>query len=264
MSEVNFSVITDDIHAEPQMACDVAQASGVRNLVLRGVCGERIPFISQERWERLKHTITSYQLTVTAVMPYLFNCTVHDDDFKEQPEILKQSLDFAEDIGVKKLILPCVRRHPDDARGDYRTIIDQFKECINIASGRGFTLCVINERGRFVDTGENILRILKILGEDGLKLCWDPAQAYDAGDSSFEEVLKAVAPYLDTIYIKDVAKDHHWVPVGQGRVPLTEILRDTFAGGNTPELLIGTHAAPRDEAFLANLNYVRNLTSILK
>ncbi len=259
-----LGVVTDEISPDYQLAFRTVIELGLRQVELRMAGSRRVPFLEPAELAWIRDFTRANNIRITALSPGTYKCTLQDDEFTRQADILRQTLDLAEEWQVPKVITFAVRRSPLDQPADYQRVLSELGSRAEEARRRGIILCAENERGWWNDTAPNILRLHRDLAGSGLRLNWDPGNFLDAGAAQYTDGYSSMQPYIANVHIKDVRREggrHAWAPLGCGDVDwagqLTELWRDLPA----VDLTIETHVAPLMENTRQNLAYIRRIVT---
>ncbi len=115
----------------------------------------------------------------------------------------------------------------------YRDAVLRLRDYVSIAKECAFTLWLCHKRGTAAPTPEIAVRMIEEIGEDCLKIAFQPAECARAGADVLAS-FAAVRPYLAYIAVTDLDEDGMAVPVGGGTLPyeemLTQLLSDGYEG----------------------------------
>ena len=157
------------------------------------------------------------------------SCTFHSPDANERANQVSIALAHAE--LAAKLGAPLIRVFPDKIQpGAQRNETrDWIAECLHAVAERipDKVDVALETHGDFA-RAEAAVEIAKLANHPRVKLIWDIANSFAAGDT-IEEAGRVVQPYLAHIHLRDakpVAGSEHWLPVlaGKGRVSFAKAI----------------------------------------
>lgn len=157
------------------------------------------------------------------------SCTFHSVDAGEraaQAQIALVHAELAASLGA-----PLIRVFPDkiQPRAQRDETRDWIASCLNFVAKRmpQDVDIALETHGDFA-RAEQAVEIMQLANHPKVKLIWDVANSYAAGDS-IERAAAVVRPYLAHIHLRDakpVSDSEHWLPVlaGRGRVSFADAL----------------------------------------
>ena len=157
------------------------------------------------------------------------SCAFHSPDAGERANQVSIALAHAE--LAAQLSAPLIRVFPDQIQpGAQRNETrDWIAECLHaIAERMPYGVDVALETHGDFARAEAAVEIAKLANHPKVKLIWDVANSFAAGDT-IEEAGRVVQPYLAHIHLRDakpVTGSEHWLPVlaGHGRVSFAKAI----------------------------------------
>lgn len=186
--------------------------NGVEFLEIRGVDGENIADISQEKARKVRRQLDDAGLAVWSLgSPYgkigIF------DDFADHIEKFKRGIELAHILGAKNIRMFSFYVCEADKERCRDEVMSRLEKFINAAEGSGITLCHENEKGIYGDMAVNCAEIHKEFPQ--LRAVFDPANFVQCGQDTVE-AWELLAPYVEYMHIKDALADGSVVPAGKG------------------------------------------------
>ncbi len=281
---MKLSLVTDELSDDPATAFELGREWGVEHFELRGVGIGRVPRLEPAYERRLRNAIRHFGVSITAVSPGLFKMPFPAD----APErsnlgwmeaqfhrswsegkagvqdhlraLLPASIDYAGEIGARFIIAFSFHRGGAPAGPAPRGVIDALAEAAETTRAGGLELLVETEEGFWADTGANSAALVREVGEAGLGINWDPANALCGGDVPFPDGYEALRGLIRNVHFKDARR----TPAGGEFVALGEVdWRGQIAALSSDRydgfIAIEPHLAPSVAAVRNALERVRGL-----
>ncbi len=254
---VQFGVITDEISQNFEMACQVAQELGMQYVELHGLWDKQVVELTDDEVAQAKATLKRHGLKVHLICGMLFRpFSLADIDvetmiahprFQEHMQALERYIQLA-----KAFDAPYIRtfgftrdagggnpspRYPDGGGMTDETLA-KIAQAIRFACERvapeDLTLALENARSQHANTGGNMRRVLDAVQQPNLKIIWDPANAFVAGEDpalGFQAVQgNIVDVHCKDATVVDAETDlTAWTRIGDGSTNWSqqlELLRD--------------------------------------
>ena len=288
---MQLAAFTDEINRDdPQRALDLAAAWGLTHVEVRGLPGGRFPRLDDEALGDYGRRVADAGLQVSGVSPGIFKGPV--DDLAATgavAEDLPRACDWARRWGTNRV--SCfgfargdAGRSVDGAVTAPGQVVDRLGEMARIAAAHQCVLVLENEAVCWGDTGVEAADLLRRVGADNLRLCWDPGNAARAGSTDpYPGEYGHVRDLVDHVHLKNFDLDEsRWSPMEVGVVDWPGQLAALTADGYDGFLVIETHTelpladfgltadpsqdaaglgelSPREAATRRNLDYTRSL-----
>jgi sugar phosphate isomerase/epimerase len=227
---------------DPETAVEIGLGWGIRHFELKTLWeSKRVPIIADAQRSHLRRIGRDYGAQFVALSPGLFigaeatsNAAVH-----EMQEKLPRSIDIAQELGAKLLVIFSFRRTPGVEEG---WVADQLAGVVQGAQGSGLTLVIEPLAGNYCDTGQALSRIVRAVDNNSLRVNWDPANVVAAGHSDWREEYHWVKDLVAHVHLKNYRADvNKWCVFDEGdldlKAQLGELRRDGYGG----YLAIETH-----------------------
>lgn len=221
MATIQLAAITDEISQEFEHALDVLLEYGATGAELRGLWGTNIADLSDEQAARAKAALRARNLKTVCLATPFYKCDLFTEetpteenaerrmhlakprDMEQQLEMLRRCIHLAHEFDTDLLRVFTFWKKDLYTPEIEQRIVDAFAEPVAIAAKEGVTLVLENEGACFVGTGAEAARIASEIDSPHLKICWDPGNAFCAGEQPFPDGYEAVKPWIAHIHIKD-------------------------------------------------------------
>lgn len=205
---MKLSIVSDELSDDFQSAVEIGCGWGLHNYELRLVWLERVPRIPQKGVDIIKKVIENYQINITTLSPGLFKVPLNSEKMKyHRKKLLQETFKLASQFNTNRITIFGVKKSPQDKEGDYQQVIEIIGEAANLAERQGFTLMLENEPGWWADTGANTAKIVRDVDSRALKINWDPANAFSAGEVPYPSGYESVKDHVVNVHIKRAFKD---------------------------------------------------------
>lgn len=290
--QFRFGVITDEVSQDLEEALRMAKRLGMTHVELNNVWNKEIADFDKVDTERAKNLLDQYGLRVHVVCSLLFRpfplVDVELDTmeshprFREHMAVLDRSIEIAHALGAPYIrTFGFSREAPSgnpsprssDGGGIPDDVLAKIAKALRIACDRaaqaGLTLALENARAFYANTGGNQRRILDAVQRPNLKIIWDPANAFVAGEDPYPDGYEAVKDSIVDVHCKDArVLDEQtglteWAPIGGGGVAWQQQLQALF-NTDVNTLTIETHWHPAQSERGSDTRHVfEQLKSIL-
>jgi len=171
----------------------------------------------------LRKVIEDNGMEAVAVNPTFLdiNMTSLNPAMREEAIVqMRETLDFVADIGAKVAVIMAGRRHPlipAPLEDTWKNAREAILRCLDMADRRGVVFGLEITPSLFMNTSEDIVKMVEEINSPSLKVVYDVANGLMSEDPA--EGLKKVAPYLVHVHLSDSDPNRwgHW-PVGEGSV----------------------------------------------
>lgn len=234
---MKLSVITDEISQDFEHALDVMAEYGVKGAELRGLWSVNIADLSRADVERAQRSLRNHGMSVTCLATPVFKCDLDLEvasvegpmhlararTMGEQMELLRRCAGLAHEFGTDLIRVFAFWRKGELSPAVEARIVDAFHEPVKIAEREGVTLVLENEHACLIGTGAETSRILSEVHSPRVRACWDPGNAFFAGERAYPDGYEAVRPYMAHVHVKDAVIDAdgvtpRWCVIGEGKI----------------------------------------------
>lgn len=266
---MRLSVITDEISQDFERALDVMGEFGVRGAELRGLWGTNVADLSEEQIRRAKAALDSREMSVVGLSTPVYKCELETGEasvagamhlarargMDEQIELLRRCSAIAHTFDTYVIrVFSFWNRGPLTSDIENR-ITAAFEEPIRVAEEEDVLLVLENEHACYLGTGAETARVLAAHDSLRLRACWDPGNAFMAGEKPYPDGYEKLRPFIAHVHVKDAARRPDpakpvWTVIGEGdidyRGQFDALRRDGYIGwislethyiptGGTPE-----------------------------
>lgn len=247
---MQLSIVSDELSDDFQSAVEIGYDWGLRNYEIRRVWLDRVPCISQEQIDIIKKVIKKYGVNITTLSPGVFKVPLDSEEMEaHRKRLLPRSFELAREFNTTWITIFGVKRGSEDKEGSYRRVVEIMGEAARSAEKEGITLMLENESGCWADTGAHTASIVRDVNSRALKINWDPANAFSAGERPYPTGYEFVRGHVANIHVKRAFRDKagktRYLTRGkrvidwQGQIEA--LARDSYEG----YVAIETHLEPR-------------------
>lgn len=225
-SRFRYGILTDQIDQDFETALQVAVQELFSYVSLHRLWNKMVTDLSPEEEAEMLRLLRHYDLPVNMICSLVLRPFSLDDvdldtlerhsKFLEHMALLDRSLGIAQAVGAPYIRafgcsrdMPVVNpspRAPDGGGIDDRQlalIAKALRLAVERLEGTGVQLALENCRAFFANTGGNQRRILDAVDHPDLKIIWDPANAYVAGETPFPGGYDLVRERVVDVHCKD-------------------------------------------------------------
>lgn len=242
--DYQFGVITDEIDQDFERACRIAAEEGMSYVELHKLWDKDVHELSDAELGRARSVLDDCGLKTHLVCGMLFRpfslgdvelASMQDHPrFQEHMERLERFIEIAHKFDAPNIRTFGFTRdiggtNPSPRSPDGGGISDEILELIakgmKIACKRlqaeGLTLALENARSLYANTGGNMRRVLDATAMSNLKIIWDPANAFVAGENPADGYHQVKGDIVD-VHCKDARVVDHgtgltaWERIGDG------------------------------------------------
>jgi len=247
---MKLSIISDELSTDFQSAVEIGYEWGLVNYEIREVWLNRIPHLPRKGVDIIKQVIKRYQVNITTLSPGVFKVPLNSEEMEiHRKKLLGETFKLAREFNIDRVIIFGVKRSPQDKEGDYQRVIDIIGEAAHLAEREGFTLMLENEAGWWADTGANTAKIVRDVGSKFLKINWDPANAFSAGEVPYPAGYRFVKKYVSNVHVKRVFKDiegkTRYLTTRKGAIDWQGQIQALAKDNYTGYIAIETHLEPK-------------------
>jgi sugar phosphate isomerase/epimerase len=282
---LQISIVLDELSSDPETALELGTAWGVKHFELRGFFVERVPLLTAYQKYHLREILAAYRAEIVALSPGLykmpypgrepthwsFTCLdegayqswsdAHHSVYVHSNEILPATLDYANELGVKTVVIFGFHRNglapgfpPDE-------VLQTLYLAAEKAASAGIVLALETEDGYWADTGERQAQILEAVNHPALRANWDPGNAFCAGDVPYPTGYNALKKFIHHIHFKDARKTAggQSMFVTHGDIDWPGQIKALSQDGYNGFISIETHQRPKIASAKASLDRLREL-----
>jgi sugar phosphate isomerase/epimerase len=268
---MEICLITDEISADPETAIELGVEWGIRNFELRGYFSDRVPRLSAYQRDKLPEILARYQARVVALSPGLFKFflparrletfpvaaieadihrsvkTTYDLLQVHLNEILPETISMAKAYGAGIIQSFSFQRGGLPAEAIPDIVLDSIRQAAELVGQAGLILAVEVESGFWADTGSHTAAMLASIRHPALRVNWDPANAFEAGDIPYPAGYACIRDQVAHVHFKDVKRlpDGRTQYVTCGEVDWAGQIASLAADGYQGLISVETHMQPK-------------------
>jgi len=196
------AAITDEFSPDLETAVQAMAEIGMTGAELRVVFSKNILDLTDEEVERARQIVTARGLEVISLSSPLLKCVLPDappidtrfqhdvfaskHSFEDQPRLTARAFAIAQKTGARIIrVFSYWRTQAPEKCFD--RIVEALARMAQDAAREELIIGLENEAACNVATGAETARVLEALDHPNLKVVWDPANAYVAGEVPFPE-----------------------------------------------------------------------------
>ena len=237
---MKLAINTDAISQDFETAVILALEWGIDCFELKRIHQKRIPDVTADEIKIIKSVIHHKQVELCSLAPGLFKCRLDANAIIEEYKKLDQSLDLAEELEVKKLIVFGFDRDPVKTSEEaISQITDVLGEATEKVRARGCQLYLENERRQWTEDPRILARVMSAVNSPALRVNWDPGNVIGTKTvNPFPEGYRMIREWIGHLHIKDLIVDpegnHQNIMMGLGQVgwvaQFEALMKDGFNG----------------------------------
>lgn len=255
---MRLSVITDEVSQDLGEAVCWMSDLDIEAAELRGLWGANIASISDADVARAKGLLNDYGRKVCCIASPFYKCGIdaattpagpmhlaEDKRFDEQLAVLDRCLALANEFHAPFVRIFSFWRTVELTAEVVELLASRMEEPIRRAEKAGVVLVLENEHSCILGTGEETARLLRKVDSPWLRACWDPGNAFCAGEAPFPRGYEAIRPFVNHVHLKDAVKSGdktRFVIMGEGEIAYVPQFRALGADGYSGYLSLETHA----------------------
>ena len=232
-----------------------------------GLWGTNIADLSAAQVEQAKNALKTRNMSVIGLATPFYKCDlIAEGDgeaagpmhlaaprgMQEQMDLLRRCIRLAHEFETPFLRVFSFWRKQALTPELEEQIIDAFDAPVNLAAQEGITLILENEHACYIGTGAEAGRVLDEFQSKNFRACWDPGNAFSAGEKAFPDGYEAVKSYVAHVHVKDarVVETEHglqpqWCVMGEGEIDWPGQFAALRSAGYNGWLSLETHFVPK-------------------
>lgn len=287
---MKISIITDEISSDPETAIELGSQWGIHDFELRGYFHDRIPLISNFQKHCLRETLEEFQSRIIAIGPGIFKVpgptstpqrhylgwmdkVEYENWMGNQAnidhhlnELLPASLDFANELGAKLVIIFSFDRAGSPPGPPPDEVLNYLRRATERANAAGLELTLENEAGFWADSGKRTAELVNSVNHPSLRINWDPGNAFFAGDRPFPEGYQFVRGLIKHVHFKDAAvgENGQFTYTASGEVDWKGQVFALEADGYDGYISVETHNHPKVASACAAVERLKSLIAMTR
>ena len=246
---MNISIFTDEICLDVARALELARGWGLSHVELRSLPSGRFPRVPDSEIQDFRKQLADAGLALSGVSPGFFKCALDDPTVPEDlTDSLPRACEWALELGTDRVSSFAFKRGDGDVPGE---VIDRMSEMARIVAANGCRLSLENEASCWGNTGVEAVDILRQVGDDEVRLCYDPGNSANSGIAApFPEEYRQVSDLVDLVHMKNYdAENSRWSLLEAGTIDWKGQLQALRADGFDSFVIVETHTDIAIEEF---------------
>ncbi|HYL73791.1 MAG TPA: sugar phosphate isomerase/epimerase family protein [Bryobacteraceae bacterium] len=251
--KIPIAAITDEFSPDLDIALTAMREIGMTAAELRVIDGRNIMDLSADELDRTADTLTARGFKVVSIASPVFKCSLPNSPpidsrfqqdvfaakhtYDDQPSLADHAFDIAEKFGARIIRVFSFWRTVDPS-ACFDPIVSELHKLAVKAAARNLIIGLENEHACNIATAQETSRVLQAVQHPNLKVVWDPANAYVAGENPFPDGYRLLSPdRIVHVHAKDCHLDGHtpvWGPLGTRNIDwkgqIAALLKDRYSG----------------------------------
>jgi len=249
---MQVSIFTDEINPDsPKRALELAKEWGVTHVEIRSLPNGRFPAVPDDELENFHSLVEGAGLRVSGVSPGFCKCAWDDRSVRHVlAEGLPRACEWARRWGTD--LISCFAFDKSASGSVPSAVIDLVGEMSVISRRHGCRLVLENEAGCWGATGLEAAGIIRRVGCENLRLCWDPGNSCRAGSTCpYPEEYMRVRDLVSHVHMKGFDPvSGSWCLMDKGLVDWPGQIAALSADGYAGFLVVETHVHISPDAFV--------------
>ena len=206
--EKNFkiSISVDCISADFETAILLGLEWGLEYFELKRLFGRRVPNISADEVEYIKKILNKYTVQISSISPGLFKNEIEADVSKQEiKNKVSETVKIAKQLNTRNIVLFGFGKNSNIKTEEaVEKISNIYGEILNNTQQDGINFFIENERGTWANSSDVLVKIIKNVNNDRLRINWDPCNLIgESKEKPFPDVYEKIKPYVGHMHLKD-------------------------------------------------------------
>ncbi len=231
---------SDEIHPQFEKQLDVAAATGVKAIEIRGVNGRGIQSYTPREAEKLQKMLLEKGMRVSSVGSPVGKISI-TDDFEEHFRMFRNVVELSRVFGTPNIRMFSFYVPEGKADAYEDEVMRRLEKMVTYAEKQKAVLLHENEKAIFGDVAPRCLCLMRRFYGDSFKAVFDFANFVQCGQDTLE-AYEMLNPYIAYVHIKDACfADGRVTPAGWGDGHVAEILGRLKENGYAGYLSLEPH-----------------------
>jgi sugar phosphate isomerase/epimerase len=278
-----IAAITDEFSPDIEIAAASMQDVGMVGAELRMLFGKNIIDLTDDEVDRACAIALAHGLHVISIASPLLKCVLPDapevderfqqdmfaskNTIADQPRLTKRAFEIAHKTGAGIIRVFSYWRTVDPDKC-FDRIVTALADLARQAAQHDVIIGIENEHACNIATAAETARVLAAVDHPNLKVVWDPANAYVAGENPFPDGYRLLpVNRIAHVHAKDCRREGHktlWGPLGECDVDWKGQVQALVDDGYKGYISLETHwPGPGGDKHMASVICGRNLKSLV-
>ena len=252
--------ITDEFSPDLETALDAMAAIGMKAAELRVVWGKNVLDLSEDELDRVERELKTHGFHTVSIASPVLKCALPDapdidsrfqqdffaskHTFADQPRLTERSFYIAKKLGARIVRVFSYWRTVEPEKC-FDRVVAALADLAEKAARENLIIGLENEHACHIGTAEETARVLDRVSHPNLKVVWDPANAFVAGENPFPTgYRKLPVNRIAHVHAKDCEVENHkpeWGPLGALGIDWKGQIAALYADGYRGYLSLETH-----------------------
>lgn len=279
-----LAAVTDEFNPDLETALCAMAETGMTGAELRMVSGKNIIDLTNEELDAAIAAVRGHGMEIVSIASPLLKCVLpnapavdprfQQDSFAsrhtiaDQPRLAERAFEIANRTGARIIRVFSYWRTVEPAKV-FDRVVEALGELAVKAARHGVIIGLENEHACNVATGAETAPVLAAVDHPNLKIVWDPANAYVAGEREpFPDGYRKLPPHrIAHVHAKDCRAEGHtpiWLEIGDGVIDWKGQVRALVEDGYRGWISLETHwPGPDGDKRMASLICGRHLKTLV-
>lgn len=246
---IRISAFADEISQDPAEQVAVLESHGIRHIEFRAIHGTNVLDLSRDQHQQFRDLLDAHGFGLSAIGSPIGKISINDP-FEPHLDRFAVALDLAEFYRAPRIRIFSYYMPADQDPTPIRDeVVRRMAEKARIASERGVTLFLENEKGIYGDTAARVLDLIESVGSPALAHAFDPANYLEVGQP-IDEAWSMLRVHARHFHVKDYdPATHKNVPCGEGGGQIGRLIADAVAHGFDGFCVLEPHLVVAEKSF---------------
>jgi len=255
-----LAAITDEFAPDLETAAQAMTGAGITGAELSVLWGRNILDLDDAALGRAKAILDSHALKVVSIASPLLKCVLAGSEpldsrferdifgsshtYEDQPRLMRRACEIAHRMGAPVIRVFSFWRALEPGRC-FDRVAEALRANARQAAAEDLILALENEHACNAGTGAETAALVRAVDHPNLKVVWDLANAYVAGEKAFPDGYRALRPGdIAHVHAKDCRLESgkpEWGPLGTGALDWKRQFAALVADGYRGWVSLETH-----------------------
>ncbi|MBX6314215.1 MAG: sugar phosphate isomerase/epimerase [Isosphaeraceae bacterium] len=246
---IRLSAFADEISSDPIEQVDCLAAHGIRHIEFRSILGTNVLDLSQQQHEEFRRLLRDRGFALSAIGSPIGKIPI-TDPFEPHVDRYRTALDLCDFYECPRLRIFSYYMPAGQDPAHYRDeVMRRMAAKAELATSRGVTLVLENEKGIYGDTAARVADLLDTVNSPALGHAFDPANYLEVGQS-IDEAWSLLRKRVIHFHVKDYStKLHRNVPAGEGDGQIPRLIAEAVADGYDGFCVLEPHLVVAEKSY---------------